>query len=199
MAGNYSIIIRENLARFFEKLTDDLPDRTGGQIKDNMIYFNAFGDQCRITPDVIYLGDEVQEGPLGIILSLYLLHARKERMTLEPFKAFKEFPDSMPYTGAFVTHTESILAPYVERIESSKARIDQKFNVEIPSKNVGDFSFIVPALPKISLCYIFYRADEDFPASATCLYSNNANYFMPMDGLADIGEYMSKKIISCLV
>jgi hypothetical protein len=54
---------------------------------------------------------------------------------------------------------------------------------------------VVRPLPKIFLCYIFYEADEEFPPSATCLYSNNANRFMPVDGLADVGEYTSKRIL----
>ena len=34
----------------------------------------------------------------------------------------------------------------------------------------------------------------DYP-SVTCLYSHNADQFMPVDGLADTGEYTSKKIL----
>ena len=62
----------------------------------------------------------------------------------------------------------------------------------------GDFSFVVYPLPKIALCYIFYEADDDFTASATCLYSNNADAFMPIDGLADVGEYTSKAILEII-
>lgn len=62
----------------------------------------------------------------------------------------------------------------------------------------GDFAFRVTPLPKITLCYIFYEADEDFPASVTCLFSGNAVDFLPMDGLADTGEYTSRKIIRLL-
>ena len=50
-------------------------------------------------------------------------------------------------------------------------------------------------LPKIALCTIFYLADDEFPPSATCLFSANALDFMPLDGLADVAEYTSKKII----
>ena len=46
--------------------------------------------------------------------------------------------------------------------------------------------------------YIFYEADADFPASVTCLFSCNANRFLPMDGLADVGEYTSRKIVALL-
>jgi len=57
---------------------------------------------------------------------------------------------------------------------------------------------MVYPLPKIALCYIFYEADEDFPASVTCLYSNNASSFLPIDALADVGEYTSKKILTVI-
>ena len=67
-----------------------------------------------------------------------------------------------------------------------------------PSGAGGDFSFFVYPLPKIALRYIFYEADDEFPASVTCLYSNNANQFMPVDGLADVGEYTSKKILNLI-
>jgi len=49
---------------------------------------------------------------------------------------------------------------------------------------------------KIALCYLFYEADEDFPASATCLYSTYAEQFLPVDALADVGEYTSRTILN---
>jgi hypothetical protein len=60
----------------------------------------------------------------------------------------------------------------------------------------GDWSLVVEALPKITLCYHFYLPDEDFPANATCLFSNNAHRFLPTDALADVGEYMSRALIA---
>jgi len=41
-------------------------------------------------------------------------------------------------------------------------------------------------------------ADEEFPASVTCLFAANAELFMPVDGLADVGEITAKKIIDVL-
>jgi len=40
--------------------------------------------------------------------------------------------------------------------------------------------------------------DEEFAASVTCLFANNASFFMPVAGLADVAEYTSKKIISMI-
>jgi hypothetical protein len=59
-------------------------------------------------------------------------------------------------------------------------------------------AFVVHPLPKIALCYIFYVADDDFPASVTCLYSNNAHHFLPIDALADVGEYTSRRMLTLI-
>jgi hypothetical protein len=116
---------------------------------------------------------------------------------LEPFKAFKEFPDSAPYVGAFASRTEQILVPAVHRIKAKAGLIMERLSGEAAPLSIsGDFAFVVRPLPKIFLGYIFYEADEDFPPSVTCLYSSNADRFMPMDGLADVGEYTSKTILA---
>ncbi len=161
--------------------------------------FNAFGKKCRICPDGIILGSEEQTGVFGILISLYALHAKPDMPVIEPLKSFKEFPDSAPYSGAFITHTQNILLPHVDTINKKRElilnRLDGK---EGENCTGGDFTFLLKPLPKIYLCYIFYFADEDFPASVTCLYSNNAIMFMPIDGLADVGEYTSKEILDII-
>lgn len=106
----------------------------------------------------------------------------------------------MPYVGAFSSHTEQILLPHVERIGQCRLQIMETLRGgDVPGRMGGDFSFMVHPLPQIALCYIFYEADEDFPASVTCLYSSNSLSFLPIDGLADVGEYTSKKIIDIVV
>ena len=105
----------------------------------------------------------------------------------------------MPYAGAFTTHTQNILVPCVGKIkERSETIINSLNGRDVSSIFGGDFSFLLNPLPKIALCYIFYEADDDFPASVTCLYSNNAVLFLPIDGLADVGEYTSRQISNFL-
>ncbi len=105
----------------------------------------------------------------------------------------------MPYAGAFVSHTEQILVPHVGNLKMAQDRICQHLNGQNATNRVsGDFAWVIYPLPKIALCYIFYEADEDFPASVTCLFSHNADMFLPMDALADVGEYTSKKILTLL-
>jgi len=199
MSNNYAKIVQDNLEKLFENLPTDLADALPAKQDGDSFLFEAFGEICEIRSDGIFLGKVLQTGVIGILISLYALNAGLETCLVEPLKAFKDLPNSMPYAGAFVTHTQQILVPHVEKIQTSTDRIIEMLNgLKAPSGTGGDFSFMVYPLPKIALCYIFYEADEDFPASVTCLYSNNAISFLPIDALADVGEYTSKKILTVI-
>lgn len=199
MTDNYTKIVEDNLDKLYGNLPDDLSKNLPGKQEGERFVFDAFGKKCMIEPKRITLGDKEHSSIFGILISLYALNACPDICIPEPLKAFKEFPDSMPYAGAFTTHTEQLLVPYVAKIKASVQIITKKLKGEdSPTGTGGDFSFIVYPLPKIALCYIFYEADEDFPASVTCLYSNNANIFLPIDGLADVGEYCSKTILELM-
>lgn len=197
--SNYQIIIEQNLKTLF---SGDPQERAGAMAAHwdgRFLTFDAFGAPCRMTPDGLFLNDRIETGPIGIIISLYALNAVGQESRLEPFKAFKEIPDSMPYAGAFASHAEQILVPNVERILKCRQTIsDRLHGLEAPAHMGGDDALVVHPLPKIALCYIFYVSDEDFPASTTCLYSNNADAFMPVDGLADVGEYTSRAILNLI-
>ena len=194
---NYAKLAKDNLDRLYANLPGNLEKKLPAEKNGPAYSFAAFGRSCEISPGKISLDGDEPSGVIGILLSLYALHATGEIPVLEPFKAFKEFPDSAPYVGAFASHTEQVLVPAVAGIKARvESIIERLCGQPAPSSVSGDFAFVVRPLPKIYLCYIFYEADEDFPPSVTCLYSANANRFMPMDGLADVGEYTSKAILA---
>jgi hypothetical protein len=193
---NYESIVCDNLEQLYRNLPENLERLLPGDRKRDIFRFKAFGGLCQIRPDGVSIDDERQTGAVGIIITLYALHASKAPCMPTPFKAFRELPNSLPYVGAFTSHTESMLIPHIDAIEGNQDTIFETLNGE-PGQDLegGDFSIIVRPLPKIKLRYIFYLADEDFPATATCLFSGNALSFLPIDALADTGEYTSKKII----
>jgi hypothetical protein len=197
VTNQYAKLIQDNLASLYQQLPPDLEQRLGA-LKDKQDYLlDAFGGTCRIQPDRILWQDASEDGARGILISLYALHAGPEPLKLEPFKAFKEFPNSMPYAGAFVTHTEQILTAHVSQLVAAQSDIFDCLNGQpAPAAVGGDAAFIVHPLPKVALCYIFYLADDEFPASVTCLFSNNAHHFLPIDGLADLGEYTSRRLLT---
>ncbi|UCD31560.1 MAG: DUF3786 domain-containing protein, partial [Desulfobacterales bacterium] len=169
MEDNYTKIVNDNLTNLYKTLPDDLARALPGDQDGKNFMFEAFGERCEIRPNEILLGKEKQTGVVGILISLYALYATTTASVLEPLQAFKDFPNSMPYAAAFVTHTQQILVPYVADIITARNSIMERLKgQDAPHSVKGDDSFVVYPLPKIALCYIFYEADEDFPASATC-------------------------------
>jgi hypothetical protein len=199
MKDNYEKLVRNNLDQLYKMPVDDLAINLQATRDGNSFIFNAFGEQCILSPGGITLGKKEHSSIFGILISLYGLHNSPEACIPQPFKSFKELPNSMPYVGAFTTYTEQALIPHVPTIKGSIETITETLHGSpAPPDTSGDFAFVLYPLPKIALLYIFYEADEDFPASATCLYSQNADHFMPIDGLADVGEYTSKRIIEII-
>jgi len=199
MQDNYSQLVAANLEKIFSGTPGDLASNLPAQKEGDNYLFRAFGETCRISPDGIFVGDTRPDSVLGILISLYALNATSAICITDPFRAFKELPDSMPYAGAFMTHTQQVLVPHVEKLEKRISLITEAFNTDQAAPATGgDFSFRLQPLPKIWLEFICYLPDEDFPASVTCLYSHNADMFLTTDALADVGEYTVKKIITLL-
>lgn len=199
IADNYEKIAAANLLRLYANLPGGLEKSLPAEKDGQTFKLKAFGQTCVISPEGITLDQKPCPSTLAILISLYALNARPDPMIIQPFRAFKEWPGSMPYVGAFATHTEQILAPHTADIYSNLSLIKNALSGEnAPDDISGDFAFVLHPLPKIALCYIFYQEDEDFPASVTCLYSQNADRFLPTDGLADTGEYTSRKILELI-
>lgn len=191
----YEELIQDNLDRFYTRSTDPDPSRQGSW-HGGSLAFRAFGEDCLVQPNGITLAGRPEVGPKGVVISLYTLHAVSEPLRLQPFRAFRDLPGSMPYGGAYHANTEMVLVPYVATIRAHEGVIRKVLQGEDPGDGMGgDFSFVLYPFPKIALCYLFYLPDDDFPASVTCLFSANALSFMPLDGLADTAEYTSRRLI----
>ncbi len=193
MTTHYEKIIAENLSTLFENLPDDLEARLGASRSGTGFSLQAFGEAAWFDHHQVTFAGEKDVTPRGLLVSLYARHANPGEIQIQPYKAFKDFPGSMPYHGAFTANSERVLIPHVNKILAKKMEIMSAFGGV--AEESGDFSIRLYPLPKIAVCTIFYLADDEFPPSATCLFSANALDFMPLDGLADVAEYTSKKII----
>jgi len=183
------------LKELYDQLSEDLEQALPAIREKDRFHFKAFGEPCILSPQGITLGKQKLGGPKGILIALYARHAKNEPLQPRPLKSYKQIKGSMPYQGAFTVHSEKSLGPYVSRIQSAKDRVMAAFDGHENEDGKGDLSFTLYPLPKVPLYYNFYLADEEFPASVTCLFAANAEVFMSVDGLADVAEYTAKKII----
>ncbi len=150
MDDNYARIVRDNLFRLFKDPPETLADHLPAQREKDRYHFQAFGEKCRIDPGGILLGGEPQTGALGILISLYALHARAEPCRIEPLRAYKEFPNGTIYAGAFVARTEQTLLPHVDQIEACAKVISDTLQGRDASKMIhGDFSLLLWPCPSM--------------------------------------------------
>jgi hypothetical protein len=199
MNDQYLLIQMKHLKKAWLRGKEELEQALPARLEDDCFFFQAFGETCKICPDIINLGGKPATGPEGILISLYASSVRDEPAKVHPLQSFKELPNSGPYQGAFVARSEQALVPHVLSIQHRSQTIVQHFsgiiNTDAPA---GDFSFTLYPLPRIPLYYIFYLPDEEFPAAVTCLFAADATSHLSVDGLADVAEYTGKKIISLL-
>ncbi len=199
METNYQAIQKDYLDEAWTRPGTELAQVFAGRYEDGVIHCRAFGVDCVIEREAVYLDGRLETGPQGILIALYAKHARTATPALTIPVAFKELPGSMPYQGAFQASAEQVLVPYVEGIREKAPLILERFdgavNQDAPS---GDFSFTLYPLALVPLYYIFHLPDEEFPAAVTCLFAANATLFMPLDGLADTAEYTAKAMIDLL-
>ncbi len=184
-----------HVKELYQQLPEDLEQALLATREKDSFHFNAFGEPCILSPEGIFLGGEKLSGPKGVLIALYARHACKEPVQLTPVKSFRQIKASMPYQAAFAAYSEKSLAPFVNRIQSAKDSVIAAFDGHENAGGKGNLSFTLYALPKVPLHYNCYLADEEFPASVTCLFAANAELFMPVAGLADVAEYTAKKVI----
>jgi len=198
MSDTFLKIQLRYVREIYEGSVEDLEDSLPAVREGNVFHFKAFGQACTITPEGIILDGERLMGSLGILIALYMRHARGDEVQLLLPKAFAQMNGSQPYQGAFRLRSEQSLVPHVGDIRESMDRIVRAFDGFENKDGSGDFSFTLFPLPKVPLYYVFYSADEEFSASVTCLFAANAESFMPVDGLADVGEHTAEKIIELI-
>ena len=198
--SNYEALIRDNLAAAFEGGQEALATRLPAAEEEDVLVFRAFGEACRVAPDGVRISGRPETGPRGLVVSLYAANAASEPMRLEPLIAYRDIPGTMPYQGAFSANSERPLVSRALAMETHRDLLCQILGhaAPLPSGTPGDLALLLVPLPKIALCYIVYLPDDEFPASVTCLFSNNAPSFMPLDGLADTAEYTTRKILDLI-
>ena len=199
MSQAYLQIRNEYLAKAWARSTEELAACLPAASDRDGLHFRAFGENCLLMPADILVSGGSAAGPKGLLIAMYASGVPDVPVQLQPLKAFKELPHSMPYQAAFAANAEQILVPHVTKIYGHRDLLVSRFSGQMNADALsGDFSFTLWPLPRIPLYYIFNLPDEEFPASVTCLFAANASLFMPLDGLADVAEYTGRKLIAVL-
>jgi hypothetical protein len=198
MASQLLEIQLSYLAKLYTPLPHDLDERLPAIRINDSFHFKAFGENCIINPKGISLNGRMVNGPRGILIALYANSVPRDFPQTGTVKSFKQFKGAVAYYSAFAARSENSLIPYADLIRQYSHVIISNLDGHENKVSKGYLSFTLYPLPKIPLNYICYPADDEFPASITCLFAANAESFMPIAGLADVSEYTAQKIIELI-
>jgi len=108
---------------------------------------------------------------------------------------FSSLPGGHAYEVAFLRRAVQPIADVFGDEPEKLVEASKRLNGHVLA--YGDFSVEIPALPRIPLIIILWRASE-FPASATILYDESASSYLPTEDLAVLGELTTARLLQSL-
>ncbi len=107
--------------------------------------------------------------------------------------SFAELPDGLFYNKAFQGYTGNELVRAFRSSYDDFGRAAERLGGLRLS--FGDASFSFRALPRLALMAVFWRGDEDFPASIQILFDANAGRHLSTDMCAILGSMLTRRLI----
>jgi hypothetical protein len=190
------------IEQIYGKGIDELERRILARREGDRFYFRAFGRDCCLTPQGVFMDGQPDTEWAGVLVSIYALHASEEEVCLYPLQSFKEIGGTVSQNRAsWVSVAQEELAKHILEIQKFKDRIVSVFDGHDNQGREGgrgDFSFTLYPLPKVPLYYNFYLPDEEFAASVTGLIASNARAFLPLDSIGDVAFVTAKSVVEMI-
>jgi len=127
-----------------------------------------------------------------IIILHYLLNATGKPPSGN-FISYKDIPDGRLYWPNFIGRVHR---PLIKAFGSNPGMLTEtakKFE-GIPYDK-GDAAALIPALPRVSLLYIIWGADEEFSADAACLFDENITGYLPAEDITVLSSMTAIKMM----
>jgi len=128
---------------------------------------------------------KIKGSEAALVVSILLLHYLTQATGVEPdgnWISFKELQGGSIYSEPF---EKRAITPFVKsfgNLHDDFAEAALKLGGE--QTEFGDISFIMPVLPRVSIIYILWSGDDEFPPSGNILFDKYANAYLPTEDLA---------------
>lgn len=110
--------------------------------------------------------------------------------------SFSELPDGRFYTHAFQGYTgNELVRAFQSNYENYVSAAEKLGGLRL---SFSDASYAFQALPRVSLMSVFWRGDEDFPASIQILFDANAGHHLSTDVCAILGSMLVRRFMKAL-
>jgi len=163
--------------------------------------FSYWGHPIMLTfPDLV--SSHISEKPLSSealplldqIVILYYFYTADGVPQADKWIAFSELIEGRFYDAAFQSYTSQLLMVNFQNQQNLFSRTALKIGGQ--HTDFADSAFIFQILPRVPLLSAYWEGDEDFPTSIRILFDASANHYLPTDGYAILGSFLTHKLIN---
>ncbi|MDW7674741.1 MAG: DUF3786 domain-containing protein [Bacillota bacterium] len=142
----------------------------------------------------IYLSGEINsDKELNIHEKITILHylnngGAGKAINSDNLISFKELPGGAIYIVPF---TNRAIKPLIKMFGNSPEKlitVAQKW--EGGQATFGDYSIFIPVFPKVTITYVIWAGDEEFPPNATILFNQSIVNYLPTEDVAVIASQL---------
>ena len=161
------------------------------------VHLEYVGDRYSITvgKDVKIVDEgkgEEPSLPVQILLCHYLLSGSQEAPTGE-LVAFRQVPDGRFYFDAFQRRArDPLLATFGKNLDLFRQCVSMAGGELI---NTGDAGASFRVLPKVTIRYVLWEGDDEFPPDANILFDSNIHTFFPAEDIALLASLVVYKLM----
>ena len=128
-----------------------------------------------------------------IVLLHYLIKADGRPLSHQLIP-YKEIPGGMLYAGVFARRAVEPLIPVFG--QSQERFLEAGFRMGGRKAEYGDVSFVLMALPRIPMTYIFWKGDEEFPPTIQLLFDKSVEGYLSLEDIVVVGEMATSRLIA---
>jgi hypothetical protein len=164
--------------------------------EEDALLLAMLGQEYAIRRSGITLRGQRAPEPHETVLLDYL-GSRGSLLVQMPWRALGDFANGQ--AADFRKKVELPLAQHIVDLAARAATVLPLIDGQPAASMIGsDLAFTVRALPKVHLHVELSQENQEFPAEAWVLYSNNADAFLSTDGLRLLADLFRDRLLSLL-
>jgi hypothetical protein len=135
--------------------------------------------------------------PVSLVTRIILLHYMIRADGTGPagdLIPYKEIPGGMGYAGVFQRRVSDPLLRAFGREPDRLLEAGIALGGEESSH--GDLSFSLPVFPRVSITFVLWRGDDEFPPAIQILFDRSIDRYLPLEDVVVLGGMASKRLIA---
>lgn len=194
--SNYDKVYGQFRQWFLESHKEVTAVKLGLELSEEYMLVPFFGEICKVNLET---GDIEGEGTreISVVEKLTVMHHlhyyRADAWETVPRVPFREIREAAVFEQAYV---RSALEPLKKAFAGCPENLLQA-GVRLGGRQekYGDVSVCIPAFPKISLTYIFWDGDEEFPPSANILFPETIVMWTHPESVPTLAQLGTQRLI----